>query len=220
MSPLLVYRSTPSSTSKANQFRHQIPLSTDRAPQRTPPSTMLPPLPLLEDFDVSPTNGFVPTEFPLEILPDPYYHRWEAVVTNLQALVLTRRLREVVKRLPILDTERLQHPAEWRRAYLLLAIMANAYIWGGDTPEEVVVDDTIQRNVQQLIRILESPSTHFYSPPPCLRLPRAPAFGHLLRSLPLELEAHLPRRADRHPRECLYSRYIYWLFGRVVVLPR
>ena len=98
---------------------------------------MLPPLPLLKDYDISPTNGFVPTEFPLEILPDLYYHRWEAIVTNLQALVLTKRLRQVVKGLPILDTERLQQPAEWRRAYLLLAVMTNAYIWGGDTPEEV-----------------------------------------------------------------------------------
>ena len=98
---------------------------------------MLPPLPLLEDFDISRTNGFVPTEFPLEILPDSYYHRWEAVVTNLQALVLTKRLRDVVRKLPVLSTEHLHHPAEWRRAYLLLSIMTNAYIWGGDAPEEV-----------------------------------------------------------------------------------
>lgn len=100
---------------------------------------MIPPIPLLGDYEISPYYGFLPKELPLEVLPDPYYTSWEAVLRNLQALLLSRRLRGVVHRLPVLSTSRLQHPAEWRRAYHVLAFMTHAYIWGGDKPEEVRV---------------------------------------------------------------------------------
>lgn len=98
---------------------------------------MLPPIPLLSDFDISSVNGFLPAEPPLERLPDPYYNKWEAIVANLQALLLSKRLRGVVERLPVLSTGKLEHVAEWRRAYMLLAFMTHAYIWGGDRPQEV-----------------------------------------------------------------------------------
>ncbi|KAK2001557.1 indoleamine 2,3-dioxygenase [Colletotrichum falcatum] len=95
---------------------------------------MLPPIPVLSDYGISPTHGFLPDVLPLTRLPDPYYNKWEAVVANLQALVLSRRLRPVVDRLPVLSTIGLEHDAEWRRAYSLLCFMAHAYIWGGDEP--------------------------------------------------------------------------------------
>ncbi|KDN63909.1 putative indoleamine 2,3-dioxygenase [Colletotrichum sublineola] len=97
---------------------------------------MLPPIPVLSDYGISPTHGFLPDVLPLTRLPDPYYNKWEAVVANLQALVLSRRLRPVVDRLPVLSTIGLEHDAEWRRAYSLLCFMAHAYIWGGDEPCE------------------------------------------------------------------------------------
>ncbi|KAG8526659.1 uncharacterized protein KY384_008088 [Bacidia gigantensis] len=100
---------------------------------------MLPPLPSLDAYDISPHNGFLPEEPPLEVLPDPYYTKWEAVVKHLQALVLSKRLREVVQDLPVITTSRLRRPAEWRRAYSLLSLMTHAYIWGGDRPEEVLI---------------------------------------------------------------------------------
>lgn len=98
---------------------------------------MIPPIPVLSDYGISPDRGFLPIELPLHILADPYYSRWEIIIENLQALILSKRLRGIVDRLPILSTSRLQHPAEWRRAYLLLSFMTHAYIWGGDKPEEV-----------------------------------------------------------------------------------
>ena len=98
---------------------------------------MLPPIPRIEDFDVSAQHGFLPAELPLDALPDPYYNKWEAVVANLQALILSRRLREVVQKLPVLSTSRLVHQAEWRRAYMILAFIMHGYIWGGDVPAEV-----------------------------------------------------------------------------------
>lgn len=98
---------------------------------------MLPSIPRLVDYDVSPYYGFLPPEAPLEILPNRYYAKWEAVGKNLQGLILSRRLRGVVDRLPILSVEYLTTGAELRRAYSLLAFISHAYIWGGDRPAEV-----------------------------------------------------------------------------------
>ncbi|KAF2484026.1 Indoleamine 2,3-dioxygenase [Neohortaea acidophila] len=96
------------------------------------------PIPNPEDYDVSPRNGFLPTEPPLEALPDSYYSPWEHAVKNLQGLILSKRLREVVDRLPVLTTDRLFGEAQWRRAYSVLAFIAHAYIWGGNKPAERV----------------------------------------------------------------------------------
>ena len=98
---------------------------------------MIPPVPDLGDYGISPEYGFLPADLPLERLPDPYYHKWEAIVTNLQGLILSKRLRGVIERLPVLSTAGLEHDSEWRRAYSLLCFMAHGYIWGGDSPSEV-----------------------------------------------------------------------------------
>lgn len=97
---------------------------------------MLPPIPILADYGLSPSHGFLPQTLPLTRLPDPYYNKWEAVVANLQALILSRRLRGVVDRLPVLSTVGLEHDSEWRRAYSLLGFMLHGYVWGGDEPAE------------------------------------------------------------------------------------
>jgi len=97
---------------------------------------MLPPIPVLSDYGISPTHGFLPEVLPLTRLPDPYYNKWEAVGANLQALILSKRLRGVVDRLPVLSTIGLEHDAEWRRAYSLLCFIAHGYIWGGDSPSD------------------------------------------------------------------------------------
>ncbi|ROW07641.1 hypothetical protein VPNG_06817 [Cytospora leucostoma] len=97
---------------------------------------MFPPIPVLSKYGISPTHGFLPEVLPLTRLPDPYYNKWEAIAANLQALILSRRLRGVIDRLPVLSTIGLEHDAEWRRAYSLLVFMAHGYIWGGDSPSE------------------------------------------------------------------------------------
>lgn len=98
---------------------------------------MRPPIPELEEYGISPQHGFLPTELPLELLPDRYFSPWENVVRNLQGLVLSRRLRGVVDKLPILSTDKLITEPEWRRAYSILAFISHAYVWGGDGPAEV-----------------------------------------------------------------------------------
>ena len=117
---------------------------------------------------MSAEHGFLPIELPLEVLPDPYYRRWEAVVGNLQALILSRRLRGVVDGMLVLSTWRLQRRAELRRAYMLLAFMTHAYIWGGNKPAEVrycirSLDTMRCANVYS-----ESPTFHLNPLPPGL----------------------------------------------------
>jgi len=96
------------------------------------------PIPRPEDFDVSPTNGFLSSEPPLQSLPDAYYGPWENIVKNLQGLILSKRLHEVVDRMPVLSTDRLDGEPQWRRAYSILGFIAHAYIWGGKKPMEWV----------------------------------------------------------------------------------
>lgn len=99
---------------------------------------MLPPIPILSDYGIDPQRGFLPPELPLTSLPDPYYAKWETTLEKVQALILSRRIRTVVQRLPILSTGYLHTEAEWQRAYVVLTFLLHAYVWGGDVPEEII----------------------------------------------------------------------------------
>ncbi|KAL4990052.1 Indoleamine 2,3-dioxygenase [Aspergillus falconensis] len=97
---------------------------------------MLPPIPIPAEYGISPDTGFLPSETPLEHLPDPYYAKWEWIVANIQSLLLSRRMRGVVDNMPMLSTSYLQTEAEWRRAYSILGFILHGYVWGGSTPAE------------------------------------------------------------------------------------
>ncbi|KAI0967326.1 indoleamine 2,3-dioxygenase [Xylaria arbuscula] len=119
-------------------------------------------VPLLSDYGISPTHGFLPDVLPLTRLPDPYYNKWEAIASNLQGLILSKRLRGVIDRLPVLSTVGLEHDAEWRRAYMLLTFFAHGYIWGGDTPCDRV-PPSISAPLLQICDHLEIPPVSTYA---------------------------------------------------------
>ncbi|AMD21239.1 HEL041Cp [Eremothecium sinecaudum] len=100
------------------------------------------PLPILEDYGISPINGFLPTKFPASQLTNIYYMKWENILTNLPSLILTGRLRKIVDELPILEVkdELLNDVSQLRRAYSVLTFIANAYIWGRDTACDTLPD--------------------------------------------------------------------------------
>lgn len=98
---------------------------------------MLPPIPIPADYGVSPDSGFLPSEPPLEQLPDPYYSKWEWIASNIQGLLLSRRIRGVVDTMPLLSTSYLQTEPEWRRAYSILGFILHGYVWAGPMPAEV-----------------------------------------------------------------------------------
>lgn len=149
---------------------------------------MLPPVPRLDDYGISSKHGFLPEEPPLEALGHPYYKRWEQVVSNLQALLLSRRLRQTIETLPIITASRLREPAEWRRAYVLLSFMTHAYIWGGDRPVEVrLLGFRGTKTVLWLTCIAESPTIDLYTIHTSVQLPRTSYSRDLRWRMPLEL---------------------------------
>lgn len=91
----------------------------------------------LDEYGVSLQNGFLPHSPPLKMMENPYYWPWEHLVSDLPHHIRFRTIRQAVEALPILSTSKLQGEPEWRRAYLLLAYLTHAYIWGGEKPKDV-----------------------------------------------------------------------------------
>ncbi|KAL4809923.1 Indoleamine 2,3-dioxygenase [Aspergillus unguis] len=99
---------------------------------------MLPPIPIPADYGISPDTGFLPSEPPLEHLPDPYYAKWEWIMSNIQPLLLSRRIRKAVDTMPLLSTSYLDTEPEWRRAYSILGFILHGYVWSGPRPAEKI----------------------------------------------------------------------------------
>ncbi|KAK8097222.1 Indoleamine 2-3-dioxygenase [Apiospora kogelbergensis] len=83
------------------------------------------------------SNGFLPKEAPLRELP-PYYASWDTLIRRMPQLLKTGALREETRALDVLSTDELVTEAQWRRAYVILGFLAQAYIWGGCQPAEVL----------------------------------------------------------------------------------
>ncbi|KAF2822925.1 Indoleamine 2,3-dioxygenase [Ophiobolus disseminans] len=94
---------------------------------------LLPSPAALPSYGIS-KNGFLPAEAPLSRLPHNYYQPWERIIEDLPALIETQSIRERINQLPVLGTQHLEDEAEWQRAYSMLAIMAQGYIWTGPEP--------------------------------------------------------------------------------------
>jgi indoleamine 2,3-dioxygenase len=97
---------------------------------------VLPSLAALPQYCIS-KNGFLPAETPLNRLPHEYYQPWERIIEELPTLVEKQRIRAVVDALPVLDMKHLSTEAEWQRAYSMMAVIAQGYIWTGPEPSEV-----------------------------------------------------------------------------------
>lgn len=123
---------------------------------------MLPPIPSLEDYNISPELGFLPDELPLQYLPHPAYDRWERIMNNFQSLLLSKRLRTVIDNLPIIPAVHLYTESEWRRAYSILTFMAHGYIWSGEKPAERL-PPSITYPLLQVSDHLELPPVATYS---------------------------------------------------------
>jgi hypothetical protein len=157
---------------------------------------MIPPIPQLEDYGVSPKTGFLPTELPLQCLPHPVYERWERIIKNFQSLLLSKRLRAIIDQLPVIPTSHLDTEAEWRRAYSILSFMAHGYIWGGEKPSEVssLARQGLTASHVMLTTDSETATTNHLPPPTGRGTSICASSGYLQRVVPMELQAHLPFR--------------------------
>jgi indoleamine 2,3-dioxygenase len=113
---------------------------------------MVQPILVLSDYDISTTHGFLPPETPA--LRSPYYAKWEAIVGDLHALLQAKKLRQTINHLPVLSTDYLETPTEWRRAYVCLVFMLNAYVWGQQNPEQVSQNDHLYFPLPSYILVL------------------------------------------------------------------
>lgn len=96
----------------------------------TPANALAP----LADYGIDSHSGFVPAEDPIEHLSE-VFDAWEAIVPDLSALIRSRRLRHVLSRLELIRPPDLTTTPERERALLLLSVFANAWVWGGETPD-------------------------------------------------------------------------------------
>ncbi|KAF2225906.1 Indoleamine 2,3-dioxygenase [Elsinoe ampelina] len=81
-------------------------------------------------------NGFLPGDAPLRSLPNPYYQPWEALIGSLPEHLEGKTLRTAIDNLAVLSTDGLDTEPEWQRAYLILTMLAQGYIWQGPQPSE------------------------------------------------------------------------------------
>ena len=94
---------------------------------------------ILDEYVVSSSHGFLPTDLPVQRLPHVYYEPWENLVAELPSLIQQEKIRYLVDKLPVLTTTWLQTEPEWRRAYSILGFLTHAYIWGGEKPRDVSI---------------------------------------------------------------------------------
>ena len=175
----------------------------------------------LEDFAVSPQNGFLPTNPPVTRLSDEYYGPWEIIAANLPTLIKIGGIRESVNELPVLTTDKLLSEEEWRRAYSVLGFMTHAYIWGGQHPKDVssrsmpFVPSAVSN--EKCLLHADHPALHYQALPGNLQPPRAPTLCHLCHPGPLELHRE-PRYRHHRPQQCKDFHLFHWRSRRGVVL--
>lgn len=95
----------------------------------------------LASFGIDTITGFLPSKDPLTSLPQKFAP-WEEAATNLPKLLVTDRVRSLIKRIPPLDPSSLKSKAEIERAMMLLSYLGHAYVWG-----EKTIDNVLPKNI-------------------------------------------------------------------------
>jgi len=135
----------------------------------------------LASYGIS-VNGFLPAEAPLRRLPNTRYKSWEDVIDLLPELLKAGSVREVVDTLPVLDVSHLGSEQELRRAYSILAMIAQAYIWQGPKPSEVRRTISLHRdNDMWLMARSDYPQQSQYHSPKLLKLWKSSRSQHIRR---------------------------------------
>ncbi|XP_044229818.1 indoleamine 2,3-dioxygenase 2-like [Thunnus albacares] len=89
-------------------------------------------------FDLSEELGFLLKE-PLTNLPD-YYRVWLDLANNLTYLIESRKLRDMVHKMPVLSPDLLTNHRELRLAHLALGFISMGYVWqeGQHAPAQIL----------------------------------------------------------------------------------
>lgn len=79
------------------------------------------------------TRGFLPTDDPLDILPDAFAE-WEYLACELPKLLVSNKLRTTFRDAPLFPVKALGSEDEYRRAMVILSFIGHAYVWGEPEP--------------------------------------------------------------------------------------
>ncbi|XP_061601345.1 indoleamine 2,3-dioxygenase 2-like [Cololabis saira] len=92
----------------------------------------------LDVFDISEELGFI-LEEPLTQLAD-YYQVWLDLANNLTHLIESRKLRDLVHKMPVLSPHLLSNHRELRLAHLVLGFISMGYVWqdGQHAPAQIL----------------------------------------------------------------------------------
>lgn len=115
----------------------------------------------LSRYAIDPHSGFVPAVAPITRLPDAF-STWDAVVPQISALLRSRRIREVLRDLPLLDVAPLVTNGEQERALLVLSVFANSWVWGGEEPH-LCIPACIAQPLCSVARKLDRPPIVHYA---------------------------------------------------------
>ncbi|KAF9185172.1 hypothetical protein BGZ51_006595 [Haplosporangium sp. Z 767] len=121
------------------------------------------PLPILENYEVSSRNGFVPFPQPLPRLTQAYYQPWEEIMDQLNSLIDSRLLRSRVDQMPLLDVSQLKTGPEQKRAYSLLSIMAHSYVWGSGLDIAQSIPEPLAVPWQAIADVVDTPPVLTYA---------------------------------------------------------
>ncbi|KAG8961335.1 hypothetical protein FRC03_005509 [Tulasnella sp. 419] len=123
-------------------------------PSESSTSQSLPPPNLSDSLDayyIDLKTGFCPPAPPTYTFSDPAYSSWLTLATSIPSLLSSGELYQSVEQLPLLDFDA-EDIAEWRLAYVCLAYLAHAYIWGKGKDEEEPSRDTLPTNLSIPLR--------------------------------------------------------------------
>lgn len=115
----------------------------------------------LAAYDVDPATGFLPATDPVDRLP-PGFSAWDDLARDLGPLIRTRALRGAITDLPLLDPAGLTGTAERERAFLLLTVFANGWVWGGAEPD-LFLPAVLARPLDRLARLHDRPPIVHYA---------------------------------------------------------
>eukprot|EP01134_Creolimax_fragrantissima_P002938 CFRG2938T1 len=94
-------------------------------------------VPVLEDFNISKTTGFLPEKDPLLSLPAKYAS-WDKAAAEMPSYLLAGCMRQQLDMIPSLSIVDLTTEAEYQRAYSILSMLSHAYVWceGENSPSK------------------------------------------------------------------------------------
>lgn len=91
----------------------------------------------LKEYEICSERGFLPPEDPLTSLPAEFAE-WEQAAAQLPKLLVSDRIRSILRTMKELDPSSLKNKPQKERAMMLLSYLGHAYVWGEKQPPDAL----------------------------------------------------------------------------------